>query len=143
MSVKRYDPKDIIVTLAGAPMEGFAEGTFVNAERTNDSFQTVVGADGEGARAKSNDQSGTVTVTLMQTSLSNDILSAQLTLDELQGDGVFPLLIKDLNGLTIIAAESAYIQKPPAAGYGRELEDRVWVIATPKLEMFIGGAVAL
>lgn len=141
--MKNYDPKDILLVVAGTPVEGFADGTFVVCARNNDSYTTSTGADGEPARAQSNDKSGTITITLMQTSATNDILSAAVTLDELQGDGVFPVLVKDLNGTTLVTAETAYVQKPADVEFGRELAEREWVIATPELNILAGGATSI
>lgn len=141
--MKNYNPKDVLVIIAGTPAVGFADGTFIVAARNNDSYATVTGADGEPARSQSNDKSGIVTLTLLQTSLTNDILSAALALDEIQGDGVFPLLIKDLNGTTLVVAETAYVQKPADVEFGREIVEREWVIATPELNIFAGGAVSI
>src|SRR3990172_3302697 len=121
MPVRSYDPAQVTVVFAGIPIEGFADGTFLTAERANPMFNTMVGSDGEGARAKSNDTSGSVTLTLMQTSLSNDALSALAALDETSGDGVGPLLIKDGLGRTLIQAESAWLEKPANAEFGREI----------------------
>ena len=140
---KDYDPAGIQMIFAGNPITGYAAGTFVNAERTNDTYQTVAGADGEAARAKSNDRSGTVTFTLMQTSAANDLLSALALADELTGDGVGPLLIKDLNGTTLVQAETAWVQKPANVEFGQEMSEREWVIATGFLQIFPGGANVL
>lgn len=140
MAVKNYNPANILVAWNGIPIEGFADGTFVVAERANDSFSKVVGSSGEGARAKSNDKSGSVTVTLMQTSASNDLLSAALALDENSGDAVGPLLITDLNGTTLIEAQTAWILRPPNNEFGREISNREWVFDTDSLGIFTGGA---
>ncbi len=141
--MKNYDPKDILLIVAGSPVTGLAEGTFVVAARNNDTFTTASGADGEPARAQSNDKSGTITITLLQTSAANDVLSAAHALDERQGDGVFPVLIKDLNGTTLVQAETAYVAKPADVEYGREIAEREWVIATPELNIFAGGATSI
>lgn len=142
MSVKTYDPAGIAIIVAGGPIEGFAPDTFVVAARRNPSWALTVGADGEGARAKSNDKSGTITFTLIQTSLSNDFLSSLAALDELTNNGVGPLLIKDLNGDTIIAAGTAWVQKPADSEYGKEIATREWVLETDDLNMFVGGVIA-
>jgi hypothetical protein len=139
MAVKSYNPADVSVIFAGIPIEGYADGTFLVAARDNQSFTKMVGSDGEGARAKSNDAGGTITLTLMQTSISNDALSAQMALDEASGDGVGPLLIKDGSGRTLIVAESAWIQKPADAEFGREISNREWVIETDNMQIFDGG----
>ena len=140
MAVKTFDPAKLQIIVAGIPIQGLAPDTFCSVERSNQSFNVSVGADGESARAKTNDKSGTVTITLIQSSASNDLLSALCVTDELSGDGVGPLLIKDLNGTTLIAAESCWIQKPASAEFGQEISTREWVIETGELNMFIGGS---
>jgi hypothetical protein len=139
MSVKTYDPAQVQVIFAGIPITGFADGSFVKVYRHNPMWSTKVGADGEGARAKSNDKSGAVEVTLMQSSSSNDLLSAQAKLDELSGDGVGPAMVKDASGTTLHSAESAWIEKPADSEFGKETGDRTWIIQTDNLDMFVGG----
>ena len=139
MSVKTYDPKAVLVIFAGIPIEGIADGTFVTAVRDNPAFTSLVGSDGEGARALSNDTSGTITLTLLQTSISNALLSAVINVDENTGDGVGPFLLKDNSGTTLLAAESAWIEKTADAEYGREISNREWVIKTDNLQILHGG----
>ena len=62
MSVKNYDPAQVDVIVAGILIEGYAAGTFVTVSRNSDTWKLKKGADGEGARAKSNDKSGLVVV---------------------------------------------------------------------------------
>jgi len=141
MAVKTYDPANILLTVAGIPISGYADGTFISIVRDNPSYNSGTGSDGEGYRAKSNDKSGTCTLTLLQTSESNDALSALYQLDEATGDGVGPLLLKDNseNGRSIYEAETCWIEKPADAEFAREVSDREWVIKTDKLVAFIGG----
>ena len=139
MSVKTYDAASVSIILAGIPFEGFADGTFVTIARDNASWNSLVGSDGEGARAKTNDKSGTITCTLMQTSITNDALSALMQLDEASGDGVAPLLVKDNSGRTLCQAETAWLEKPADVEFGREISNREWVIKTDNLQIFVGG----
>ena len=143
MTVKNYNAKDVTIILAKSIMEGLADGTFVTAARTNDSFTLATGADGEGVRSQSNDKSGIITLTLLQSSQSNDVLSASAALDELQGDGVFEILIKDLNGTTVISAETAWVAKPADVEFGKESSEREWTITTDHLEMLVGGSLSV
>lgn len=139
MSVKTYNPADVSVIIAGIPIEGFADGTFITVARNNDSWNMQVGSDGEGVRAKSNDFGGTITLTLMQSSLSNDALSALAVLDETSGGGIGPMLVKDGSGRTICAAETGWIRKPADVEFAREATSREWVIETDILNIFAGG----
>ena len=139
MAVKTYNPADVTIVVAGVPISGFADGTFINAARDNPSFTNGSGADGEGWRAKSNDKTATVTLTLLQTSEANDLLSALSALDEASGDGVGPLLIKDNSGRTLLAAETCWLEKPADSEFAREVSNREWVVKTDSLNVFVGG----
>lgn len=139
MSVKTYNPADVLLVVAGIPISGYADGTFITCGRDNPSFNSGTGSDGEGWRAKSNDKSGTCTLTLLQTSLSNDALSALSALDEASGDGVGPFLLKDNSGRTLYEAETCWLEKPADSEFAREQSNREWVIKTDKLIPFVGG----
>lgn len=141
MTLRTYDPKEVSV-IFGAPIKGFADGTFVSVEYNEDFFTMQIGADGDAIRAKSNNSSARVTITLLQSSESNDILSATLNLDRLSpsGDGILPFLLKDNTGRTLMTAEKMWITKPPTVAYGREGETREWVLETDNmLPSNIGG----
>lgn len=139
--LKVYDAKAVSMIFAGIPISGLAEDTFVNVVRNEDSFSLMVGADGEATRAKTNNRSGRVTFTVQQSSDSNDLLSALHVADEISsaGDGIGPLLIKDLSGRTLITAEKAWIVKPPDTGFGRDVATREWVVETDALVMVVAG----
>src|SRR5512136_789726 len=104
MPVRTFDPKQCLVVIGGVPMGGFADGTFVSVERTSDTFTKVSGADGIVSRSKTKDRSGTLTLTLAQTSPSNDVLTGFAVKDELSNSGIVPVLIKDLSGRSIYVA---------------------------------------
>ena len=140
MAVKNYDAKDVTIIWNGIIVEGYADGTFVSVARDNPSFNKIVGSDGEGARAQSNDRSGTITLTLMQTSITNDLFSSAIAVDEQTGDGVGPFLMKDQNGTTLCEAQTAWLQKPADQTFAREIETREWIIETTDLVIFGGGA---
>ena len=141
MAVKDYDPKKVTVSLGGINAEGFADGTFVSISRNNQTWSTVSGASGEVSRSKSNDFSGTIELTLMQTSKTNDWLAAKLLADEGPDNaGKFAFGLIDANGTTIIGATECWVQQPPTVEYGKELGDRVWTLEAGNLQMqIIGG----
>jgi hypothetical protein len=99
----------------------------------------VIGSTGDGARSISNDKSGIITVTLLQTALGNGALSAQFIADENSGSGIWPFLCKDLSGLDVVKASTAWIQKVANVTYGREIEAREWTFETDDLQILIGG----
>lgn len=144
--LKNYDPAEVTMVFGPVTIRGYADGTFINAERNSESFTLKVGADGEATRSKSNDRSGRVTFTLEQSSDSNALLSAIMIQDEQTNSGVYPLLIKDNSGpavgKTLLAAPAAYIEKPPGVEYAKESGTREWAIVAGNLEVFVGGHAA-
>jgi hypothetical protein len=139
MAAKTYDPSQVAIIVGGYNITGFADGSFITVARNADAFALYVGTDGEGTRAKSNNKSGRITITLAQSSDSNAILSGIATLDELSNNGIVPLLIKDNSGLSLYAAETAWIVKTPDSEFGREVGSREWILETDNLSAFVAG----
>jgi hypothetical protein len=137
--VHTYDPSKILVTFHGLPITGFADGTFVNAERDSPSFSKKVGSDGEVARSKSADKSGTIKLTLLQTAQANEILSAELERDELTGHNMGPVSIEDLFGSTLVAGAQAWIERPSPVAMGKEADSREWTIHVADMMIHGGG----
>ena len=139
MSVKTYDPADILITFGPSIISGFSASAIVTVTRNAGTYTQKTGADGEAVRNRSHDKSGQIKITLMQTSGSNDILSAYAQLDELDNIGKFPVLVKDKAGRSLYAAAEAWVSKPADAAFANEAGDREWTIETSSLEWFTGG----
>ena len=137
-----FSPEDITLTINGVRITGFMDGTFINAERDEDSYTKSTGGDGQTARVRNPNRSGFITFTLQQTSPSNDVLSAQNALDELTGAGTGAALVKDSSGNTVVGGVG-WVRKPANVGIGKELEGREWTIdiASP-MTMIVGGNVS-
>ena len=135
-----YNPDRIVVVFGGADIHGFSDGTFVEIQQLSDGISSKSGADGEIARAISQDNRHQVTITLLQTSGSNDVLSGYYEADRLTcGGTLLPILIQDLCGRTLFSAAEAWVVKKPNTVYSNEVSDRQWVIQTGKPLYFIGG----
>lgn len=135
---KTYNPAKVAVSFAGFPLSGFGD-TFISAERNEDAFAVVIGADGEASRVANANKSGRVTITLKQTSLSNDVLSNLAVADELGNLSTGALMVKDVSGTTVLLAQEAWIVKRPTVEFGKEGSDREWILETGNLEIFSGG----
>ena len=140
--LKNYRPDEVSVILGAIIIEGFADGTFVSIEHDEDRFSLHVGADGQATRAKNCNKSGTIRFTLMASSASNAVLSAQLELDHRTpgGVGVVPLLIKDNEGYSLHTSKEAWIQKDPSVEYAKEPGNNEWIIRCAELINIPGGA---
>ena len=141
MTLRTYDPDDVTLVAFGIPISGFADGTFVSVEFNEDSFTLAVGTDGDACRSKTSNKSAKMTMTLMQSSWTNDLLSAVHASDILtpSGDGIGPFLMKDNSGRTLFAAEKCWITKMPTTTFSREVESREWVLETDAMVAHAGG----
>lgn len=139
MPAFQYDPASVSVIVAGKIMTGFAEDSAVTVERMTDTWTDQVGTDGFVTRAKSNDQRGTVTVNLTQTSPSNDDLQVMATADELSGNGAGPFLLRDGSGRTICSGDTCWIVKTPSLEFARTAGTRQWSIRVAHLIVFAAG----
>jgi hypothetical protein len=139
---KDYDPTAVSIVLGPSHnVSGFADGTFVTIDRNNPAWTVVSGAGGEHARSKSSDRSGTIVLTLMQTSISNDYLSQMLIDDETSNSGKRTLNIIDANGDTVVIASEVWVQQAPTIEYGKDLGDREWTLEAGDIDIKVGGTV--
>lgn len=139
MATKTYDPADVLGTLGPVIFSGYADGTFLSVEKAEDTFSVSIGASGHQTRVRNRNESGTVTLTLQASSRVNDALSTLHNLDLISNSGKAPLLIKDAEGTTLVAAEDAWVKKIPAVEFSKDMPTRTWVIECPKLVVFAGG----
>ena len=145
MAVRTYDPREVIVSFGapgsgGVQIVGYADGTYINVQPQDDAYASVSGADGEVARARSNDGRAQIAITLMQTSDSNDYLSGLYNADRAGNTGVRAMSIVERgSGRTIIASASAWVARLPDVGYSKGVETREWRIDTAGMAWFIGG----
>ncbi len=140
MSVREYDSASVFVVVGVVPLSGFAPDSKVTIARNEDAFTLQVGSDGEAARSKSNNKSGRMTIRLLQTSPSNDVLSTLALADEVTpGGAVFPFACKDLNGGSLHTAQTGWIVKKPDAEYVVEAGEREWILETDDLKHTVAG----
>lgn len=139
----QYDPRNIVCTWGPHIVDGFSDGEFISAEMSADAVSMHNGATGAVTAIVSANESGEVTVTLSQTSPSNDFLSAAAAAQRRKGNGIvkYPLQIKDLGGTTLFLSEEAMIKKEPKTGFGEEHTPREWVFLCAKMKPIIGGSL--
>lgn len=140
MTVHAYSPGKVVVSIAGVPLSGFADGSMVKVERNEDLITEDIGGDGEVAVVISANKSGTFTVSLQATSASNDYLFSLYAQAELGVFVPFPTQVADASGRSISIAAECWIKKAPAQDFAKDKGTREWVIGTGKLEFpNIGG----
>lgn len=141
--LRQYDPRDVIVTWGPLLLQGFSDGTFVSAEYDEDAVTKHVGAQGAVTATVSANRGGKVTVTIGQASPTNDALSLIAAAQRQPGAGLqrHALMVKHVNGTTLIAAAEAWIQKVPNTEFGAEHAAREWIFDCAELEAHVGGSV--
>ena len=128
--VKTYNSKDVIISLGTHLVTGYADDSFVSIEPNGDGITKKVGCDGEIVRSISPDDTYIVKVSLLQTSDTNSYLQERHALDMKTGEGMFPILVKDLKGGLVFSSENAWVPKPASRGYGKDSTNREWEIHT-------------
>jgi hypothetical protein len=138
---KQYDPGLVTFSFAGILVVGYAEGTFLRAERMEDAVSLNVGSGGDVVRVINRNRSGFFTITLQNASPSNDLLSAVARQDELFGTGIGPAMLKNINSTLIISSPVAWIRKVPAIEFSKEATNNEWIIDCAEMIPNIGGAL--
>lgn len=128
--IKTYNPKEVIASYGSHIITGYADDTFITIEPNGDGITKKVGCDGEIVRAVSPDNTYKVKFTLLQTSDSNSYLSRSVDRDRETGDGLEPLLIKDLKGGLLFSTEAAWPIKKAPVTRGKESNNREWELDT-------------
>jgi hypothetical protein len=129
-----YDPKDVAIILDSHIVGGYAEGTFIEIEPLGAGSKPVVGTDGEVTRSTSVDRSHVVTLTLMQTSDSHQILNDYMHADQRDGSGIFSLSVRDPAANASHYAYKAWVGNPPKYKYGAVAEEFTWTIYCESIE---------
>lgn len=118
MATTTYDFKKVSVIVDGAFIVGFMDGEPIQVEKNEDDITPHVGADGDVTYAESADQTGTITLTLKQTSASLPFLQ-QLR----KSKRIFPIQIVDSNTNTYrVGGSEARIVKMPSRSWGAEVQ---------------------
>lgn len=137
MSVNTYSPSDVKLVIGGYTIAGWDNLTIA---RRSQGFVTIPGIRGKHTRVPTGDSSATITVSLIQTSPSNDVLSAIHDLDLIEGTGRISLTLSDLSGRSVFNSVEAYITGYPDVTFSGQFEYRTWTIFCQTTDThYIGG----
>lgn len=128
--VKTYNPKEVTIACGNHIVTGIADDSFVSIEANGEGITKKVGCDGEIVRAVSPDNTYKVKISLLQTSDSNAFFSNMVDVDRETGEGMFPVLIKDLKGGLVFSTEAAWVIKKSSVTRGKADNNREWEIDT-------------
>ena len=120
-----YNPNEVQLSFGGYVITGWQSITIT---RSVNAFKPIRGIRGKHTRAKNLDTSCSITFPLLQTSMSNDVLSRIHELDIQQSTGRIELTIKDLKGTSVFSSREAYILGYPEVTFSGDFEYRSWTL---------------
>lgn len=123
---KTYDARLVTMSFGSHIVTGFADDSFITIEANGDGITKQTGCDGEVARSIPTDRSHKVKCVLLQTSDSNSVFQDAYDRDLETGEGMAPLLIKDLKGGLLFSSEDAWITKPATRTRGKGTNNNEW-----------------
>lgn len=112
--VKTYDLKSVYLLVGGYRIGGFGEEGAIAFEYGADLVEPTVSADGQGTVSRSNDDSMTATVTVMETSKSYKDLAALLIAQQAQSPITrLEFMMKDeINGDKVSGRYAVFLNRP-------------------------------
>lgn len=134
-----YMPEEVTILLAGIPVSGFIQGSFISVDKDVKPFTSKRTADGTVSRMYNNDQTYTITLTLYSGSDSNQLLTRLWQLDEITQRGKFPLMIKDGSGSDLFFSTTTWIEDIPSLVKSNQYEPRAWTLRSSSAIINIGG----
>lgn len=140
---RSYDASEVSLSFlsmlfTGDTGGGFGEGDFLTVEPESEDWKAKTGADGEVARAKTNNRNATLTLKTLQTSRINSMLSAARKRDLAAGSGagVGELELRDRSsGTTLASTPTAWIVGMPNIVRGSEIGEVEWKIFLAQAEL--------
>jgi len=138
-TIRAFDPKMVTINWGAYLVVGFAEEK-VTISYQDDAYDLAIGCDGEASRVRKNNNSATITLTLQQTSPSNDFFSGMAIADRQANLGIMPMTIIDYSGTTKIFAPSAYIVKTPDQSLSNTNNTMQWTFVCDNLGWYAGGS---
>jgi hypothetical protein len=134
-----YSFKHVNVTVGAYKMEGFGEEGGAVITRSEGKFVMTPGADGRVSRSFVASDAGTIAITLMQTSKSNEVLSNLLALDEKTLQAQTTVAVHDTLGASTYMSNDAWLQGPPEVSMNKGVEEYTWTFDCADLSMYIAG----
>ena len=128
--IKTYNCKEVTIALGSHLVTGYADDSFITIDPNGDGVTKKVGCDGEIVRSISPDDTYIVKLSFLQTSATNSFLPERFAQVRQTGEGMFPILIKDLKGGMLFSSDAAWPAKPASRGYGKESNNREWELHT-------------
>jgi hypothetical protein len=128
-------PPGTIDILEGA----VSTGDFAVIETDSDAWTREVDLAGNATRVRNYNGGGRIRVTLSASSPTNTKLSAAAAADAISENVVGALVLRDLNGNTIVECDGAFLVDIPDFSFGSERGSRTWTWECAAIRPVLGG----
>jgi hypothetical protein len=142
-----FAPADVTIVISQSSsgiahiISGYSQDSIVQVERSAETYTMYTGADNTSTRIYNANKSAKLSISLQQTSASNDILT-QLYLNDAatrNSTGLFSIQVKDNSGRSNYFSDDAYIAVVPNSNFANSMQVRDWIIQAHNLDSIIGG----
>lgn len=120
-------------------LDGVIDGEFVTETSDNPRWVREHDRQGNATRVRNNNRGGSFSVTISASSPTNTRLSLAVQEDDVSEACVGPLVLKDLNGNTVLEADGAFLADMATVTFGAERGSRVWIFECAAKRSFVGG----
>lgn len=135
--VLTYSPEDVTIILCGYTLGGILS---IELRWQSRPFTFHRGIRNVHTRTFNKDMCATIHIEVMQTSVTNDVMSQILTQDRRNKSARLDVTVQDVGGTTMYQANQAYIPAYPNVKFSRGFETRIWEIEIFDLtDAFVGG----
>ena len=128
-----YDSKFVTVSLGGVPLSGFSDADKITLAPLEDEVVEYVGSDSEVTISYTNNPVYRATITLAQSSQSNDYLDSLC-----QARATFSFQTNDLNGTSLVVG-LAWIFRAPDLSFAKASGTRAWQLGVQVTTIRQGG----
>jgi hypothetical protein len=130
-------------TINGVPLQGFGVDAAVSISKRTELATLTVGCDGEATRNEMRDLSYEITLTLMSTSETNNLIEVSRKIAETIGGAgsTFTFTANSLDYGNNFQAIDCFVSTQPDMVFGKEVEEQEWVIVAPVGFITYGGSL--
>jgi len=129
MAGKTVNLPGVVMAINGIPIGGFSDGDAATIEFNSDLHELTMGVDGEGMFNSTNDQSGTITFSMLYTSESNQTFQ-----DAMDSGDAFSISIVDTAGGYEMFAATCKVMKRPSRTYSKAAGPTEWACLSDKID---------
>lgn len=145
--LRQYDPLQVVASWTTPGPYGTVDivdgrvddQEFLNSGRDKKRWELEGDGNANATRVKQNRKTGTISITLSASSPTNETLSKIAALDDASENQVGALVIRDLNGQTIVTCTGAFLEDVPDPTFGATRGERVWTWRCATIVPFVGG----